>query len=130
MHMKFALLVVASMLCSCSLLRDACAQSAADRASAAILIDDAQDKLDRASLVIASLPEDSKAKGEGALQSARVALDAARHVLAGSRNACEGANTAAAFAEFASAWQALAPFLSLMGGAHSGAVVPTPMVLR
>lgn len=114
----------------CSAMADACAETAAERASAAILVDDAGARLDEAEAVIAKIANaDVRAKAVVALGAARAALDAARASLSGVKNLCEAVDVKAAFGDFVSAWKALAPFLALLGGPSAGAQVQAPIVV-
>lgn len=114
----------------CNLVTDACTETAAERASAAILVSDAQARVDEAKDVVARISnQDVRGAAIDALSGAQAGLDAARATLAGVTHMCEAKDVKAAFADFVLAWSKLAPFLSLLGGPSAGSQVQTPLVV-
>jgi predicted lipoprotein len=118
-------------LSGCSAISGACAETAASRASAAALIDDAELSLDQAEAVIAKIANgDVRTKAAMALEAARAALRSSAAGLSGVKNVCESFDVKSAFSDFIAAWKALAPFLSLLGGPSAGSQVQAPLVVR
>lgn len=114
----------------CALMRGTCAETAAVRASAAVLCGDAQARLDEAARVIDALPMDVRADAIDALRVAARALDAARGSLSAVDDACAAVDIDGVFAAFRDAWYALVPFIALMGGGHGGgSTVAFPLVV-
>ena len=114
----------------CTHVHDACTQTAAERASAAVLVSDAAARLDEAEAVVVKIANpDVRSKAAVALAAARAGLDAARSTLAGVGHVCEAFDVQSAFADFVAAWKALAPFLSLLGGPSAGSQVQVPLVV-
>lgn len=114
----------------CSALQSTCVETAASIASAAILVTDAQDRLVEAGDVVRAISsEEIRGQALDSLRYAHAALDASRSVLAGVHDVCETVDIRSAFFDFAAAWQALAPFLSLIGGPSSGTQVADPLVV-
>lgn len=114
----------------CTHVQDACAETAAKRASASVLVSDAEARLDEARLVVAKIANpDTREKALVAIAGADAGLDAARETLAGIGHLCESFDVQAAFSDFVKAWGALAPFISLLGGPNAGSAVKTPLVV-
>jgi len=114
----------------CAAFQNTCAETAATRASAAVLVDDASARLVEAEAIIVKISNtDIRDKALVALAGARAGLDAARSSLAGVKNACEAVDITAAFADFVAAWKVLAPYLSLLGGPSAGSQVKAPIVV-
>lgn len=108
-----------------------CAETAAQRATAAVLVDDATVRLDEAKDVIAKITNPSvREQALVAHRAAAAALDASRATLAGVKHMCEAMDVVAAFADFVKAWRALEPFISLLGGPSAGSQVATPLVVQ
>jgi hypothetical protein len=113
---------------ACSLLRDACAESAAQRATVASLVGEAQLALDQAEVIVSAIPTlHARLDAFRALDAAKAALRAGAASLAGANEICESIDFRAAFAEFASAWRALETYLQLFGGEGESAVL-APML--
>jgi hypothetical protein len=108
-----------------------CAETAAQRATAAVLVDDATARLDEAKDVIVNIANPSvREQALVAHRAASAALDASRATLAGVKHMCEALDVVAAFANFVKAWRALEPFISLLGGPSAGSQVATPLVVQ
>jgi hypothetical protein len=120
-------------LCGCSILRDPCSATAAARASSAVLVADAQTRLDEAEGVLVYTFHDRVPREAlGALRDARTALDAARATLASVDDVCAASDVSPAFAAFRAAWLMLEPFLSLLAksdGTPMGLLVERPLLV-
>jgi hypothetical protein len=110
---------------------DVCVQTAPARATASILIDDAQTSLQQALVVVTQInnPE-MREKALVALNAAVAALRASEKALHGAETACTSPDIDSIFKDFVAAWKILAPFLSLLGGPSAGSQVATPLVVQ
>jgi len=124
----FVLALAGASCASCALFRDACTQTAAARASAAVLLTDAQARLDEAAVVILALHPNC-AEARDAFRAASEALNASRKMLSGVDDACAEVDIGLAFVAFKHAWELLEPFLVLLAG-DGEPLVARPMVAR
>lgn len=129
--MRTLLILLALTLPACGILRDPCAATAAQRASGAVLAQDAQERLDEATAVIlTSLGGDLRAEALAKLDAAYGALDAARKALAAINDVCDDVALASVFRSFREAWLAIEPYLALLAGSKPTLRVARPMVIE
>lgn len=123
------IIAVVTMLPACSVFDSACTKTLPVLATAGVLLDDAQLRVDQAEAIVVKLRDpDARDKALTVIAELRAGLVAAGAALHAASTACTAPDVGTAFAAFVTAWPKILPFVSLFGGGGESQV-GTPLVV-